>query len=71
MAKNVSQAAEFEEIDVHIADAADLTPKELEQERKAQLEELKKRSWMAHSAEELAARIPTSVFAMGNLNPAT
>lgn len=66
MSKNVV-AAELEVLDIHIVDAADLTPKELEQERKAQLEELKKRSWMSHSAEELANRIPVSVFAMGSL----
>ena len=50
-----------------IEDASELTPKELELERKAQAEEIKKRSWMSHSAEELANRIPVSVFAMGSL----
>jgi|GEM_PF-5216173 hypothetical protein len=44
-----------------------LTPKELEIERKAKLEELKKRSWMTQSAEQIASRVPISVFAMGGL----
>ena len=47
-----------------------LSPKEIEIERKAKLEELKKRDWMAHSAEQLTSRIPVSVFAMGNLTGA-
>jgi len=68
MSKNaVVQAPEVEELDLLIEDAAHLTAKELEQERKAKLEELKKRSWMTHTAEQLAERIPVSVFAMGNL----
>jgi hypothetical protein len=65
--KNAIPAAELEAIVTLIEDAADLTPKELEQERLAKLEELKKLSWMAHSAEQLAGRIPVSVFAMGDL----
>jgi hypothetical protein len=44
-----------------------LTPKELEIERKAKLEELKKRSWMTQSAAQIAGRVPVSVFAMGVL----
>lgn len=50
-----------------IKDAEELTPKELELECKAMAEELKKRSWMEHSAAELAERIPTSIFAMGSI----
>ena len=65
--KNAAPAPDLDEIITLIEDAADLTPKELEQERKAKMEELKKLSWMSHSAEELAGRIPTSVFAMGDL----
>ena len=66
--KNAVSAADHDEIvTLIIEDAADLTPKELEQERLAKMEELKKLSWMAHSAEQLAGRIPTSVFAMGDL----
>lgn len=64
---NAVPALEVDEIITLIEDAADLTPKELEQERKAKVEELKKLSWLSHSAEELAGRIPVSVFAMGNL----
>jgi hypothetical protein len=63
----VAPAADLDEIITLIEDAADLTPKELEQERLAKVEELKKLSWMSHSAEQLAGRIPTSVFAMGDL----
>jgi hypothetical protein len=65
--KNADPAADLDDIVIVIEDAADLTAKELEQERKAQVEELKKRSWMSHSAEQLAGRIPVSVFAMGHL----
>lgn len=50
-----------------IQDAEELTPRELEQECKAMTEELKNRSWMDHSAEQLAERIPTSIFAMGSI----
>jgi hypothetical protein len=67
MAKNQAPAAEPDNIIVLIEDAADLTPKELEQERLAKVEELKKLSWMSHTAEQLAGRIPVSVFAMGDL----
>lgn len=65
--KNAVPATDLDDIVVLIEDAADLTPKELEQERKAQLEEINKRSWMSHSAQQLAGRIPTSIFAMGDL----
>jgi hypothetical protein len=65
--KNAVPVPDLDEIITLIEDAADLTPKELEQERKAKMEELKKLSWMSHSAEELAGRIPVSVFAMGDL----
>jgi hypothetical protein len=44
-----------------------LTPKELDIERKAKLEELKKRSWMTQSAAQITGRVPVSVFAMGRL----
>ena len=56
-----------DEIDHLIEDAGELTPKELAQERKAALEDRQRRSWLAHSPEQLAGRIPTSVFAMGDL----
>ena len=67
MPKNMTPAADLDTIVTLIEDAADLTPKELEQERLAKVEELKKLSWMTHSAEQLAGRIPVSVFAMGDL----
>ena len=67
MPKNLNPAADLDTIVTLIEDAADLTPKELEQERLAKVEELKKLSWMTHSAEQLAGRIPVSVFAMGDL----
>jgi hypothetical protein len=65
--QNAVPAADHDEILNLIEDAADLTPKELEQERLAKVEEIKKLSWMSHSAEQLAGRIPVSVFAMGGL----
>ena len=67
MTKNAVSANDFDQIDALIEDAAHLTAKELEQERKAKLEELKKRTWMSHTADELVNRIPVSVFAMGHL----
>lgn len=68
MAKNnAATATELDDLVIVIEDAADLTAKELEQERKAQVEELRKRSWLSDSAEQLAGRIPVSVFAMGDL----
>ena len=67
MPKNLTPAADLDAIVTLIEDAADLTPKELEQERLAKMEELKKLSWLSHSAEQLAGRIPVSVFAMGDL----
>jgi hypothetical protein len=48
-----------------------LTPKELEIERKAKLEELKKRGWMTQSAAQITSRVPVSVFAMAGLVTAT
>jgi hypothetical protein len=65
--KNALPATDLDEIILLIEDAADLTAKELEQECKARAEEMKKRDWMSHSAEQLAGRIPVSVFAMGDL----
>ena len=52
---------------VLIKDATELTPKELELERKAAVEELKKRSWLGESAQQITKRVPVSVFAMGTL----
>lgn len=53
-----------------IEDEAELTPKELAQERLAALEAQKRRAWLTQSAHELAERIPVSVFAMGSLQTA-
>jgi hypothetical protein len=67
MSKKPVPAAPAEEIHILVEDAADLTPKELELERKALAEEMRKRSWMSEDAQQLARRIPVSVFAMGDL----
>jgi hypothetical protein len=68
MSKKIAvPSPDIEEIVTLIEDAADLTPKELEQECKAKVEEIKQRTWMSHSAQELAGRIPVSIFAMGDL----
>lgn len=48
-------------------DLEQLTPKEREQERKARLEEMQKRAWMDQSPQQLARRIPVSVFAMAGV----
>lgn len=55
-----------EEIHVVLEDEAELTAKELAQERKAALEEHKRKAWLGHTPAELAGRIPVSVFALGN-----
>jgi hypothetical protein len=55
-----------EEIQVILEDEAELTPKELAQERKAAIEEHKRKAWLGHTPAELAGRIPVSVFALGN-----
>jgi len=60
-------ALDPEELLIVIEDAADLSAKELAEERKAKVEELRKRSWMSETAHQLAGRIPVSVFAMGEL----
>lgn len=58
------------DIKILIEDEAELTPKELAQERLAALEAQKRRAWLTQSAQELAGRIPVSVFAMGDLQGA-
>jgi hypothetical protein len=55
------------ELHIIIADEEELTPKELAQERKAALEEHKRLTWLSQTPEQLAGRIPVSVFAMGAL----
>lgn len=72
MARNESAAVAAEnDINIIIEDEAELTPKELAQERKAALEEQKRLTWLTQSAEQLATRIPTSVFAMGAIVSST
>jgi hypothetical protein len=67
MSKSEAKMTDPVHTDILIEDAGDLTAKELAQERLARIEELKKRHWMSHSPGQLAARIPVSVFAMGDL----
>jgi hypothetical protein len=64
-------AAAENDIQIIIEDEAELTVKELAQERKAALDELQRLTWLSHTAEQLAGRIPVSVFAMGDLVSAT
>jgi hypothetical protein len=60
-------AADEPEIHIIIADAAELTASELAQERKAALAEQARLTWLLQTPEQLASRIPVSVFAMGDL----
>lgn len=62
-----SQANEAEDIRIIIEDEQELTQKELAQERKAALEAQQRLTWLKHTPEQLATRIPVSVFAMGDL----
>lgn len=62
-----NQAPEAEEIRIIIEDEQELTQKELAQERKAALEAQQRLTWLKHTPEQLAGRIPVSVFAMGDL----
>ena len=64
--KEVAATVAGEEVLVVIEDAGELTPKELAQERKAALEENKRKAWLGHTPAEWAGRIPVSVFALGN-----
>ena len=70
MTEKFSAKQETEEIQIVIEDEGELTPKELAQERKAALEAQQRLSWLRHSPQELAGRIPVSVFAMGQLTTA-
>ena len=68
MAKTGSTAAAVDnEFHIIIEDQEELTAKELAQERKALQEEQQRLTWLSQSAEQLAGRIPVSVFAMGSL----
>jgi hypothetical protein len=57
-------------IRIVIEDEAELTQKELAQERKAQLEAQQRLTWLRHTPRQLAERIPVSIFAMGDLTRA-
>jgi len=67
--KDAAAAVAEEEIHVIVEDEAELTPKELAQERKAALEEHKRKAWLGYTAAELAGRIPVSVFDLGKHLP--
>lgn len=62
-----AEATADNEIQIRIEDEAELTAKELLQERKAALDERQRLNWLSHTPEQLAGRIPVSVFAMGDL----
>ena len=64
--KDGAEATADREPLILIADEEELTPKELAQERKAAIEEHKRKAWLGHTPAELAGRIPVSVFALGN-----
>lgn len=66
--QNKDEAATVVEEEIHVVleDEAELTAKELAQERKAAIEEHKRKAWLGHTPAELAGRIPVSVFALGN-----
>jgi hypothetical protein len=61
------QATQADEIRILVEDEAELTQKELAQERKAALEAQQRLTWLKHTPEQLVNRIPVSVFAMGDL----
>lgn len=65
--QNKDEAAMEAEAGIHIVleDESELTPKELAQERKAAIEEHKRKAWLEHTPEQLAGRIPVSVFDLG------
>lgn len=55
------------EINIVLEDESELTAKELAQERKAAIEEHKRKAWLEHTPAQLADRIPVSVFHLGHL----
>ena len=68
MAENYSDTQEAAaDIRIVIEDEGELTQKELAQERKAQQEAQQRLTWMRHTPQQLAERIPVSIFAMGDL----
>jgi len=66
--QNTHEAAEVAQAGIHIVleDEAELTAKELAQERKAALEEHARKAWLGYTPAQLARRIPVSVFDLGN-----
>jgi hypothetical protein len=60
----LSAAALTDEFD---ADGERFPDRETAVDRKALEEDVAKRAWMGDSAQQLAGRIPTSVFALGDL----
>ena len=64
--KEAAATAAEEAVLVVIEDAGELTAKELAQERKAAIEENKRKAWLDHTPAQWAGRIPVSVFALGN-----
>ncbi|MEJ8835300.1 hypothetical protein [Ramlibacter sp. AN1133] len=66
--QNKGEAAAPVETEIHVVleDEAELTAKELAQERKAAIEEHKRMAWLGHTPAQLAGRIPVSVFELGN-----
>lgn len=65
--QNKDEAATEAEAAIHIVleDESELTAKELAQERKAAIEEHKRKAWLEHTPAQLAGRIPVSVFDLG------
>jgi len=65
--QNKDEAATEAEAGIHIVleDEGELTAKELAQERKAAIEEHKRKAWLEHTPAQLAGRIPVSVFDLG------
>jgi hypothetical protein len=64
--EEVAGATAEAEIHIVLEDEAELTAKELAQERKAAIEEHKRKAWLGHTPAQLAGRIPVSVFDLGN-----
>lgn len=66
--QNRDEAAAPVEAEIHVVieDEAELTTRELAQERKAAIEEHKRKAWLGYTPAQLAGRIPVSVFDLGN-----
>lgn len=66
--QNKDETAALAEAEIHVVleDETELTAKEIAQERKAAIEEHKRKAWLGYTPAELAGRIPVSVFDLGN-----